>query len=34
MEGLIIVLGGVGVTAFFFNIWMNTKSGKKWLASL
>ena len=34
MEGLIIVLGGVGVTALLFNIWMSTKSGKKWLAGL
>jgi len=34
MDGLIIVLGGVGVVAFALSIWINTKSGKKWLASL
>lgn len=34
MEGLIIILGGVSVVAGAFAIWINTKSGKKWLASL
>lgn len=34
MEGLIIVLGGVGVVAFGLVVWSFTKSGKRWLASL
>nr|DAG28460.1 MAG TPA: hypothetical protein [Caudoviricetes sp.] len=34
MEGLIIILGGVGIVAFGLAIWINTKSGKKWLANL
>ena len=34
MEGLIIVLGGVGVVAFVLCVWSYTKKGKKWLASL
>lgn len=34
MEGLIIVLGGVGIVAFGLIIWTYTKSGKKWLSDL
>lgn len=34
MDGLIIVLGGAGVIALAYSIWINTKSGKKWLANL
>lgn len=34
MEGLLIVLGGSGMLAFFFAIWLNTWKGKKWLANL
>lgn len=34
MEGLIIVLGGVGVVAFAMCVWLYTKNGKKWLAGL
>ena len=34
MEGLIIILGGVGVAAFGLVIWTYTKSGKKWLREL
>lgn len=34
MEGYIIVIGGVGIAALFFNIWISTKPGKKWLADL
>lgn len=34
MEGLLIVLGGSGMLAFFFAIWLNTRKGKKWLANL
>lgn len=34
MEGLIIILGGSGVLAFIFAVWLNTKPGKKWLANL
>lgn len=34
MEGYIIVIGGVGLAALIFNIWISTKSGKKWLANL
>ena len=34
MEGLIIVLGGIGVVAFGLGVWTYTKSGKKWLANL
>lgn len=34
MEGLIIILGGVDVVALGLAIWINTKSGKKWLYSL
>lgn len=34
MEGLIIILGGVGVVAFSLCVWSYTKEGKKWIASL
>ena len=34
MEGLIIVLGGVGVVAFGLCVWTYTKPGKKRLANL
>ena len=34
MEGLLIVLGGSGMLAFFFAIWLNTQKGKKWLYSV
>lgn len=34
MEGLIIILGGSGALALVFAIWLNTRKGKKWLASL
>lgn len=34
MDGLIIVLGGAGVIALAYSIWINTKSGKRWLANL
>ena len=34
MEGLLIVLGGSGALAFLFALWLNTRKGKKWLASL
>ena len=34
MEGLLIVLGGSGMLAFFFAIWLNTQKGKKWLSNL
>ncbi len=34
MEGLLIVLGGSGMLAFLFAIWLNTRKGKKWLANL
>ncbi len=34
MEGLIIILGGVGVVAFSLLLWSFTKSGKRWIANL
>lgn len=34
MEGLLIVLGGSGMLAFFFAIWLNTQKGKKWLSNI
>ena len=34
MEGLIIILGGAGFVALIYNIWISTKTGKKWLANL
>ncbi len=34
MEALIITLAGTGAIALFLNIWLGTKSGKKWLNSL
>ncbi len=34
MENFLIILGGIGVVALAFAIWLNTKPGKKWLASL
>lgn len=34
MDGLIIILGGAGVIALAYSIWINTKSGKRWLANL
>ena len=34
MEGYVIVIGGVGVTALALYLWTYTKSGKKWLANL
>ena len=34
MDGLIIILGGVGIVAFALSLWSFTKSGKKWLSNL
>ena len=34
LDGLIIVLGGTGIVAILFAIWLHTKSGEKWLKSL
>lgn len=34
MEGLIIVLGGIGVMACLFYFWLDTKKGQKWLKEL
>ena len=34
MENFLIILGGIGAVALAFAIWLNTKPGKKWLASL
>ena len=34
MEALIMTLAGTGVVALVLNIWLSTKSGKKWLKSL
>ncbi len=34
MEGLLIILGGSGVLAFLFALWLNTRKGKNWLANL
>ena len=34
MEALIITLAGTGVIALILNVWLGTKSGKKWLNSL
>lgn len=34
MEGLIIILGGVGIIAFGLCVWTYTKFGKKWLENL
>lgn len=34
MDGFLIILGGIGAVALVFAIWLNTKNGKKWLASL
>lgn len=34
MDGFLIILGGVAAIAFILAIWLNTKSGKKWLSSL
>ena len=35
MEGLIIVLGGSGICAGLFLLWMaNTKAGQKWVKNL
>lgn len=33
MEGLLIILGGSGIAGLCFAIWLNTKSGKRWLES-
>ena len=34
MENFLIILGGIGTVALVFAIWLNTKPGKQWLASL
>ena len=34
MENFLSILGGIGAVALAFAIWLNTKPGKKWLASL
>lgn len=34
LTGLIIVLGGSALAAAVFGLWLHTKGGKKWLASL
>lgn len=35
MEGLIIILGGSGLLAFLFLLWMpQTKRGRKWVKDL
>lgn len=34
MDGFLIILGGIGAVALAFAIWLNTRPGKKWLASL
>lgn len=34
MDGLLIILGGAGVIALAYNIWISTKAGKKWLSEL
>lgn len=34
LTGLIIVLGGTAVFAGIFALWLHTKGGKRWLASL
>ena len=31
MEALIMTLAGTGGVALILNIWLSTKSGKKWL---
>ncbi len=31
MEGMIIVLGGLGIMACAFYFWLDTKAGQKWL---
>lgn len=34
MEALIITLTGTAVVALFLNVWLSSKSGRKWLNSL
>ena len=34
LKALIITLAGTGAIALILNIWLGTKSGKKWLQSL
>ena len=34
MEGLMIILGGVGIMACAFYFWLDTKKGKSWLKNL
>ena len=34
MDGFLIILGGIGTVALVFAVWLNTRKGKKWLASL
>ncbi len=34
MEGLILLFAVTSVFGIVFLIWLNTKSGKKWLANL
>lgn len=34
MDNFLIILGGISAVALIFAIWLNTKPGKKWLASL
>lgn len=34
MENFLIIMGGICVVAIAFAVWLNTKSGKKWLANL
>ncbi len=34
MISMIITFGGIALCGIAFLIWLNTKNGKKWLASL
>lgn len=34
MDGLIMLLAVTGFIALLYNIWLSTKSGKKWLENL
>ena len=34
MDGFLIILGGIGAVALVFAVWLNTRKGEKWLASL
>lgn len=34
MDGLLIFFGGTAIIGFALSVWINTKSGKKWLSNL